>query len=64
MGRLPPVVSSHFLIKAAHWRHGIRGMELGARGKGHAVGDREWRKHHEGYRARGLRDAPERVPLA
>ena len=32
-GRLPPVVSSLFSIKAAHWRDGIRGTELGARGK-------------------------------
>src|SRR6266513_949279 len=32
-GRLPPVVSSLFSIKAAHWRNGIRGTELGARGK-------------------------------
>jgi hypothetical protein len=30
-GRLPPVVSSLFSIKAAHWRDGIRGTELGAR---------------------------------
>ena len=27
-GRLPPVVSSLFSIKAAHWRNGIRGTEL------------------------------------
>jgi hypothetical protein len=27
------VVSSLFSIKAAHWRDGIRGTELGARGK-------------------------------
>ena len=33
-GRLPPVVSSHFLIRAAHWRDAIRGIELGARGNG------------------------------
>ncbi len=32
-GRLPPVVSSLFSVKAAHWRDGIRGTELGARGK-------------------------------
>jgi hypothetical protein len=32
-GKLPPVVSSLFSIKAAHWRDGIRGTELGARGK-------------------------------
>src|SRR4029077_3314426 len=32
-GRLPPVVSSLFSVKAAHWRDGIRGAELGARGK-------------------------------
>jgi hypothetical protein len=32
-GRLPPVVSSLFSIKAAHWRDGIKGTELGARGK-------------------------------
>jgi len=32
-GRLPPVVSSLFSIKAAHWSDGIRGTELGARGK-------------------------------
>ena len=32
-GRLPPVVSSLFSTKAAHWRDGIRGTELGARGK-------------------------------
>jgi hypothetical protein len=32
-GRLPPVVSSLFSIKAAHWLDGIRGPELGARGK-------------------------------
>ena len=31
--RLPPVVSSLFSIKAAHWRDDIRGTELGARGK-------------------------------
>ena len=33
-GRLPPVVSSLFSIKAAHWHDGIRGTELGARGQG------------------------------
>ena len=32
-GRLPPVVSSLFSIKAAHWSDAIRGTELGARGK-------------------------------
>ena len=32
-GRLPPVVSSLFSVKAAHWPDGIRGSELGARGK-------------------------------
>ena len=32
-GRLPPVVSSLFSIKAAHWRDAIKGTELGARGK-------------------------------
>ena len=32
-GRLPPVVSSLFSVKVAHWRDGSRGAELGARGK-------------------------------
>jgi hypothetical protein len=32
-GKLPPVVSPLFSIKAAHWRQRIRGTELGARGK-------------------------------
>jgi len=32
-GRLPPVVSSLFSVKAAHLGDGIRGTELGARGK-------------------------------
>jgi hypothetical protein len=30
-GKLPPVVSSLFSIKAAHWRDAIKSMELGAR---------------------------------
>jgi len=32
-GRLPPVVSSLFSVKAAHWSDGIRRTELGAMGK-------------------------------
>ena len=32
-GRLPPVVSSLFSVKAAHWSDGIRRTELGARAR-------------------------------
>jgi hypothetical protein len=44
-GRLPPVVSSLFSIKAAHWRDGIRSTEQGARGKEQGAGSREQRSN-------------------
>jgi hypothetical protein len=58
--RLPPVVSSLFSRKAAHWRDGIRGTELGARGKG-ADGE-EPRYPRKGLRLtrRGIEDPESR----
>jgi hypothetical protein len=51
-GKLPPVVSSLFSIKAAHWRDGIKGTELGARGKGQ--GTRSGRRDRvKGFASRG-----------
>ena len=48
--RLPPVVTSLFSIKAAHWGDAIRSMERGARGKGTARQRRSYRLTVLGYR--------------
>ena len=56
-GRLPPVVSSLFSIKAAHWRDGIRGTELGSRGQG-AKSKEEGGQRGGDYKQRRLAQAP------